>query len=199
MEKPVDMHPPIILGSSSSARKMLFERLLLPFTCCSPDIDEMELPNETPLQLVKRLTKQKSQKIAENLTDALVISADQVIVVNGSPISKPESYEQAVKQLRAESGQWVEALGGLGVLNVSTQQYQYTCVKTKVLFQSLTDERIHQYLTQDPQAIYCAGSLRVEALGISLLEKVSSEDPTALIGLPLIALCAMLRKEGVNV
>lgn len=184
----------IVLASSSPARKMLLERLLIPFETCSPEIDESLLADETPENLVARLTKEKGRVIGQKYPDAIVISSDQVIVVKGRAISKPETYEEAVNQLQAESGAWVQAFTGLGVLNTKTQEYEYRCVKTRVLFRELTLEHIKDYLRKDPQAIHCAGSLRVEALGITLLKKIESDDPTALIGLPLIVLTEILLK-----
>ena len=190
---------PIILASSSLARRMLLERLALPFQTIAPDIDESELPEEAPMNLVARLTKQKAKAVASNFPNSLVISADQVIVVQGQAISKPENKKTAIQQLMKQSGAWVTAYSGLGLLNTQTQHYQYACVATQVQFQTLTLARIEEYLAKEPTAIYCAGSLRVESLGISLLSTIHSDDPTALIGLPLIALCAMLREEGVQV
>ncbi len=187
----------LILASSSSARRMLLERLSLSFEAVSPDIDETPRLGETPEALVARLTKEKGEAVRKKYPRAIIISSDQVIVVKGEAISKPETREGATQQLLNESGEWVEALCGVGVLNTTTDDYQFACVKTRVLFQKLTLSQIENYLNKDPHAIHCAGSLRVEGLGISLLEKVESDDPTALIGLPLIMLTKMLRKEEV--
>lgn len=189
----------LILASSSLARRTSLEQLLIPFEWISPNIDETPLPDEAPTNLVERLTREKGRAAAKSYPEAFIISADQVIVVNGEAISKPEAYENAVHQLEMESGQWVEALSGIGLLNARTNQYHYACVITRVLFKHITREQIEKYLAKDPQALHCAGSLRVEASGISLLEKVHSDDPSALIGLPLIALCDMLAKEGFDV
>lgn len=189
----------IILASSSSARLMLMQRLLLLFEVATPDIDETQLENESPEALVARLTREKGLAVAKKYADHLIISADQVIVVRGKAISKPETREAAIEQLLAQSGECVEALSGIGLLNSATNHFQYACVKTQVVFQTLSLQQIEKYLNKDEQAYHCAGSLRVEALGISLLEKVSSEDPTALIGLPLIALIKMLRNEKVDI
>ncbi|MCD6046368.1 MAG: septum formation inhibitor Maf [Gammaproteobacteria bacterium] len=186
------MLPKIVLASSSPARKMLLERLQIPFETHAPNIDETPLLGETPEQLVTRLTQEKGRAVAKKFPEALIISSDQVIIVKGQVISKPETKEAAVVQLQEESGEWVESLTGLGLLNAKTNEYQYACVKTRVLFRELTQAMIDDYLAKDPQAIYCAGSLRVEALGIILLKKIESDDPTALIGLPLITLTEML-------
>jgi len=191
--------PSLILASSSKARNMLLQRLGLPFTCYSPDIDETEKPGESPLELVIRLTREKGLAVAKQFSEGLVISGDQVIVVDGEAISKPETREEAVRQLSKQSGKWVEAFAGVGLLNIETESYQFNCVQTRILFRKLTEEQIHKYLAKDEASYHCAGSLRVEALGISLLEKVHSDDPTALIGLPLIALTTMLQEEGVDV
>jgi septum formation protein len=191
------MLPKIVLASSSPARKMLLARLQIPFETHAPNIDETPLSGETPEQLVARLTQEKGKVIAKEFSDALIISSDQVIVVKGQVISKPETKEAAIAQLQEESGEWVESLTGLGLLNTKTNEYQYACVKTDVLFRELTQPMIEDYLAKDPQAIYCAGSLRVEALGIILLKKIESDDPTALIGLPLITLTEMLNSAAV--
>lgn len=190
---------PILLASSSPARRTLMASLLLPFARTAPDVDETALANETPTDLVARLTQKKAQAVSPHYVDHLIISADQVIVVEGMAISKPETKDAAVLQLLQQSGKWITAYSGIAVLNNATQHYQYACVMTQVKFQTLTLQRIEAYLNKEPQAIHCAGSLRVEALGISLLEKINSDDPTALIGLPLITLCEMLRKEGVEI
>ena len=182
----------LMLASSSAARKMLLERLQIPFKVVSPNIDETPQRNETPENLVARLTKEKGQAVAAQFPEARIISADQVIVVRGEAISKPTSKEEAVQQLLNESGQWVEALSGLGLLNTKTKDYHYACIKTRVLFRTLSYAQIEGYLAKEPSALQAAGSLKVEGLGISLLEKIESEDPTALIGLPLIALTKML-------
>ena len=189
----------LILASSSLARRTSLEQLGVPFECISPDIDETAFLNESPGALVERLTREKGSAVAKEFPGALIISADQVIVVNNEAISKPETYENAIRQLEMESGQWVEALAGVGLLNAKTNHYHYACVITRVLFKHLTRQCIERYLAKDPQALHCAGSLRVEASGISLLEKVHSDDPSALIGLPLIALSDMLAKEGFDV
>lgn len=186
----------LVLASSSSARRMLLERLQIPFEVASPDIDETPHLHESPQSLVDRLTREKGRAIQKRFPEHLIISADQVIVVRGEAISKPESKEDAVRQLLNESGQWIEALSGLGLLNAQTAQYQYVCVKTRVLFRKISLEEIEAYLAKEPSALLAAGSLKVEGLGISLLEKIETDDPTALIGLPLIALMNMLRSSG---
>lgn len=182
----------LILASSSTARRDLLARLQIPFECLSPNIDETPLDGETPSQLVERLSRAKGWTIATLHPKQWIISSDQVIVINGIPVSKPESHDDAVQQLQAASGQWVESLTGLAVLNPTTQEQYYDCVITRILFKTLTLAQIERYLQQD-QPYHCAGSLRVESLGISLLAKIHSDDPTALIGLPLIRLVDFLK------
>ena len=141
------------------------------------------------------MSRQKGLSLAASYPKHLIISSDQVIVIKGVPVSKPESHQAAVQQLQAASGDWVESLTGLALLNPTTGQQHYRVIPTRVLFKTLSLTQIEQYLQQD-QPYHCAGSLRVESLGISLLEKIHSDDPTALIGLPLICLVEFLSLEG---
>ncbi len=186
---------PLLLASSSTARHALLTRLQIPFDCVSPAIDESPFKGETPLALVERLSRQKGLAVAKDHPKHLIISSDQVIVIHGEPVSKPESHGEAIKQLQNASGTWVSSLTGLAVLNPQTQLQQYRCIPTQVLFKTLSLRQIEQYLQQD-QPYDCAGSLRVESLGIRLLEKIHSDDPTALIGLALIGLVEFLTNEG---
>lgn len=186
---------PLLLASSSTARQELLTRLQIPFNVVHPDIDETPKPQETPHALVERLSRQKGLRGAHLHPDHLIISSDQVIVIDGIPVSKPESHLEAVQQLQTASGHWVESLTGIAVLNPQTQRQQYRCIPTRVLFKRLSTLQIERYLRQD-QPYHCAGSLRVESLGISLLEQIDSKDPTALIGLPLICLVEFLTLEG---
>lgn len=181
----------LILASSSSARHELLSRLQIPFDVVVPDIDETALPDEAPHQLVERLSRAKGMKIANSRPTATIISSDQVIIIRGIALSKPESHEDAVGQLQAASGQWVESLTGLAFYRPETQEQHYCCVSTNILFKTLSLTQIETYLQQD-KPYHCAGSLRVEGLGIRLLDKIHSDDPTALIGLPLIRLCDFL-------
>ena len=186
---------PLLLASSSTARQQLLTRLQQPFVIAHPAIDETPQPLETPIALVERLSRAKGLKIAETVKDHLIISSDQVIVIAGHAVSKPESHVEAIHQLQAASGSWVESLTGLALFNPQTGKQHYQCVSTQVLFKPLSLSQIERYLQQD-QPYHCAGSLRVESLGISLLAKIVSDDPTALIGLPLIGLVDFLTLEA---
>lgn len=186
---------PLLLASSSPARRQLLQRLAWPFEVMSPDIDETPLAQESPATLVERLSRQKGLKAAETYPNHLIISSDQVIIIQGVAVSKPENHLDAVKQLQASSGQWVESLTGLAVWNPRTQTQQYACVPTQILFKALSLAQIEAYLHQD-QPYHCAGSLRIEGLGIRLVQKILSDDPTALIGLPLIRLVDFLNQAG---
>lgn len=181
----------LILASSSSARYELLSRLQIPFEVMVPDIDETPQQHETPAQLVERLSRAKGLKIAATRPDATIISSDQVIIIQNQAVSKPESHEEAVAQLQAASGQWVESLTGLACYRPDTGEQHYCCVSTNILFKTLSLAQIEGYLRQD-KPYHCAGSLRVEGLGIRLITKIHSDDPTALIGLPLISVCEFL-------
>jgi len=172
------------------------ERLQLSFTTSSPGIDETPGPGESPQALVTRLAQAKALKVAGTGTGALVIGSDQVAVLNGVIISKPGSHHNAVMQLQAASGQCVKFLTGLCLVNSSTGNRQTDCVMTDVYFRDLSDREIESYLKRE-QPYDCAGSFKSEQLGITLIAKMTSEDPSAIIGLPLIRLSEMLRNEGI--
>lgn len=173
------------------------ERLQLTFTSSNPDIDETPVTGETPAALVTRLAQAKALKVAASGSDLLVIGSDQVAVLNGSIVTKPGSHVNAVAQLRAASGQCVRFLTGICVVNSTTGNRQTDCVVTEVYFQDLSEQEIESYLLRE-QPYDCAGSFKSEQLGIALVKKMVGTDPSAIIGLPLIRLCDMLRKEGVN-
>lgn len=189
-------HQNIILASSSPARKMLMERLALPFTCASPNIDESAQANEQPADLVIRLAKEKAAVFASTHTDAIIIGVDQVGVLNGEILGKPMTHENAVRQLSKMSGKTIRFFIGVCVLDTKNNHQEVTLETFDVTFRSLTQSMIEHYLQNEP-ALHCAGSLQVEGLGIVLLEKLTGDDYTALIGLPLIRLSEMLRKLGV--
>jgi len=190
--------PQLVLASTSPFRRTLLERLGLPFETAAPDADETPLENETPTALVARLSEAKARAITPQFTDALIIGSDQVAVLDQQILGKPGNHENAVQQLRAASGQRVKFLTGLALLNTQTQHCHVKVVPFSVVFRSLNDEQIEQYLLQD-KPYNCAGSFKSEGLGISLFEKMEGDDPNALIGLPLIALISMLADEGVDV
>ncbi len=187
--------PKLILASTSPFRRELLERLNVPFEVESPETDETPLPDETPLSLVRRLAIAKASAIAANADDALVIGSDQVAIHGGEIVGKPHTHENAVAQLKAASGTVVRLLTGVAVINTREDRIQSDVIPFSVTFRTLDDLIIEQYLRAE-QPYGCAGSLKAEGLGIALLEKFDGDDPTALIGLPLIRVIEMLRSEG---
>lgn len=187
----------IVLASSSAYRKALVARLGLDCTAIAPGIDESALPQETPLQTALRLAEAKARQVARKHPAAVIIGSDQVAVLGSSAIGKPGSHEAAVRQLLAMSGKSVVFHTALCVLDAATGKLHLGNVPTTVHFRKLEPGQIERYLRMD-QPYDCAGSAKIESLGITLVEKVDSEDPTALIGLPLIALVSMLRQSGIE-
>ncbi|NNC98626.1 MAG: septum formation inhibitor Maf [Gammaproteobacteria bacterium] len=184
----------LVLASSSSFRKMLMERLLLPFETVNPNIDESALIGEEPANLVERLSIEKAKTVGLVYTNALVIGSDQVALHDGKIVGKPGTHEKAVEQLREASGSKVQLYTGLALMNTITKKIQSQVIPFAVHFRSLSEEVIEAYLHKE-KPYNCAGSLRAEGLGIALLERFDGDDPSALIGLPLIALVTMLEKE----
>lgn len=192
------MNQTLLLASSSIYRKELLSRLKLPFSCASPNIDETRRPGEPPGRMVMRLSEEKALALAEDYPDALIIGSDQCATLDEEVIGKPLTHENAVNQLRKASGRSVLYRTGLCLLNTKTGTRQVNEVLYEVKFRSLTAVQIERYLKAD--APYnCAGSIRSEALGISLFEFMRGDDPSALMGLPLIRLVDMLRQEGVDI
>ena len=187
----------LILGSSSPYRRELLERLRLPFTVVSPQIDETPLAGETPPDTALRLAVAKAGHIAQSHPDALIIGADQVATVNGEQIGKAGGFDKALAQLQAMRGQTVLFHSALCLYDAHNDTVDARNIITRATFRDLPDEELAAYLRIE-QPYDCAGSAKVEALGITILEKVESDDPTALIGLPLIALTDMLRTAGVD-
>ena len=185
----------LVLASSSVHRIALMERLRIPFRSQPPNIDESIMCGEEPAALVKRLALAKALEVAKSYPDALVIGSDEVAAVNGQVLNKPEDHAGAVKQLRMMSGQVVDFLTGICLVNSRTGQRQLDMVTVEVHFRELTDAGIHRYLDWD-KPYDCAGSFKSETAGITLVERISSDDNTALLGLPLISLQRMLRSEG---
>lgn len=192
------IQPLIILSSTSSARKSLLKRFLLPFQTFAPEVDETPLLNEKPEDLVIRLAELKARVAQITYPNAIVIGSDQVAIVNNTILGKPGTHEQAVKQLQRVSGQWVNFLTGLCLLNTKTQQIQIAGIPFLIQFRTLTLSQIENYLHRE-QPYHCAGSFRSEGLGIVLIEKIIAEDPTAIMGLPLIKLRQMFENQGINV
>jgi len=187
----------IILASSSPYRRALLNKLGLPFECDSPHIDETPRPDETPQQLVARLAEKKAQAVAGRHPDALVIASDQVAILNERILGKPHSHENAVKQLTEASGKHVLFLTSLALLNSASGAIQMDVIPFSVHFRRLSTTEIDHYLKKE-QPYHCAGSFKSEGLGITLFERLEGDDPNTLVGLPLICLGKMLRKEGVN-
>lgn len=190
-------HPRLVLASTSPYRRELLSRLQLPFATCAPDIDESALPEESPQATAERLSLLKARAVSDRFPDALIIGSDQVACQGSMRFGKPGSKDKAIAQLRMMSGKSIVFHTGLCLLNSGSSAYQLTSVATNVEFRPLTDPEIQRYLDKE-DALNCAGSARAEGLGIALLERLSGDDPNALIGLPLIALSRMLRAEGIS-
>jgi len=186
----------LVLGSTSPFRREILQRLGLPFDTAAPNVDEAQLPDESPQELVKRLSVAKAQAVASQFPDALIIGSDQVAVIDDDILGKPGNHDRAVEQLRRASGRSVNFYTGLCLYNSRTKQHQLDVVSFEVVFRKLTDRQIERYLQRE-QPYNCAGSFKSEALGITLFEAMRGDDPTALIGLPLIRLTSMLVEEGV--
>lgn len=189
--------PALILASTSRYRQELLARLRLPFTVESPGVDETAMPRETPCALARRLALAKARAVAERHPDALVIGSDQVAELDGQAMGKPGSHARAVEQLRAMSGRSVVFHTAVATLRLASGYSAQALVPVTVRLRRLGDSEIERYLRAE-QPYDCAGSAKVETLGIALVEAVESDDPTALVGLPLIRTCAMLRAGGLD-
>lgn len=187
----------LILGSTSPYRRQLMERLQYPFATAAPDIDETRRMGESARDMVLRLSLQKAQKVAEQHPDALIIGSDQCAVLNEQVIGKPGTHENAVQQLQNSSGETVYFLTGLCLYDSHDGSYQLDVVPFQVDFRELTKGEIDRYLRKD-QPYNCAGSFRSESLGITLFKRMTGDDPTALMGLPLIRLSEMLRQARIS-
>jgi len=188
---------PLILGSSSRYRRELLQRLRLPFSVEAPDLDESALPAEAPAALAQRLALAKAHAVAARHPDAVVIGSDQVADLDGEPIGKPGTHERAVAQLRRLRGRTVVFQTAVAVVCRATGYVGTALAPVTVRFRALTDAEIEHYLrTEEPYD--CAGSAKCETLGIALLDAIDSDDPTALVGLPLIRTCALLRAAGID-
>ena len=192
------MKPTLILASSSPFRQQLLTKFNLPFQSFSPDIDESPLVDETPEQLVTRLSEQKARVATKHFHEGLVIGSDQVAVFNNTILGKPHTKENAVAQLSSFSGHTVTFLTGLSVFDIQSDKAITTVVPFDVTFKTLTLEQINAYCDAE-QPYNCAGSFKSEGLGICLFEKLSGDDPNTLIGLPLITLTKVLAEFGVDV
>lgn len=189
--------PQLILASTSPYRRELLKKLEVPFQCAAPEVDELALPGESPRQLVLRLAQAKAMALAKRFPDHLIIGSDQVCVLGGKIAGKPHTEEKAHSQLREASGHVVTFYTGLALYNSANGHLQTECEPFDVHFRHLSDAEIHHYI-QKEQPLNCAGSFKSEGLGISLFERLDGRDPNTLVGLPLIALCKMLRNEQFN-
>jgi MAF protein len=189
---------PIVLGSTSEFRQSLLNKLGIDFVTAKPDCDETPLNNETPQQLVERLSVTKAKSLASQFSNHLIIGSDQVCVINGEIIGKPLNRANAIKQLSAQSGQRITFYTGLALYNSQTHNSQVIIEPFSVHFRDLTASQIERYVDAE-QPFYCAGSFKSEGLGIALFEKLEGDDPNTLIGLPLIRLIDLLEKEQVSV
>lgn len=186
---------PLILGSTSRYRQDLLKRLGLPFSVEAPGVDETPLPNEAPAALALRLALAKARAVAARHPEAVVIGSDQVADLHGLALGKPGSYERAVAQLRQMRGQTVQFQTALAVVCQATGMERGDLAVVNVVFRELSDAEIERYLRIE-QPYDCAGSAKSEGLGITLLDRIDNDDPTALVGLPLIRTARLLREAG---
>ncbi len=188
----------LVLASTSRYRRELLSRLLVPFEVLAPDVDETPLPGESPSATALRLSVLKAQAAAASWPDALIIGSDQVLMLGEAQLGKPGNYANAFAQLKAMQGRAMVFHTALTLLNSRTGRTQTRDVPTTVHIRRLSDAQIAAYLEKE-KPYDCAGSAKSESLGIALMERMDSADPTALIGLPLMALTGMLANEGVDV
>lgn len=185
----------LVLASTSAYRRQLLERFGLPFTVAGPNVDESPLPGESAVDLVQRLARSKADAVAQRHPKSLVIGSDQLALCGRDLLGKPGSGERAIAQLKSLSGQRVTFNTAVHVINTQTGADEGHLDVTTVHFRQLTDEEIKRYVSRD-KPYDCAGGFKVEALGISLFSRVESQDPTGLVGLPLIWLSGAMRRNG---
>ncbi|GAL59159.1 Maf-like protein YceF [Pseudescherichia vulneris NBRC 102420] len=187
----------IILASTSPYRRALLEKLGIAFECAAPDVDETPEPGESPRHLVLRLAQAKAQSLAERYPNHLIIGSDQVCVLDGEITGKPLTEEKAFQQLMKARGNIITFYTGLALYNSTTGHLQTECEPFDVHFRHLSEQEINDYLRKE-RPLNCAGSFKSEGLGIALFDRLEGRDPNTLVGLPLIALCQMLRREHAN-
>jgi septum formation protein len=197
-DRPSPSSRPLILGSTSRYRQELLSRLRIPFDTDSPRVDETPQPGEQPADLARRLALAKAREVARRHPSAVVIGSDQVADLHGEPLGKPGTHERAVAQLQRMRGETVVFQTALAVVCLDTGFEQVDLAPVSVVFRPLSDAEIEHYLRTE-QPYDCAGSAKSEGLGIALLERIDNDDPTALVGLPLIRTCRMIRAAGVHV
>ncbi len=188
----------IILGSTSRYRQELLSRLRVSFDTERPDVDETPLPGEAPAVLARRLALAKAREVSRRFPEAVVIGSDQVADLGGEPLGKPGTHDRAVAQLRRMRGQTVVFQTAVAVVCAATGFEQLDLAAVKVVFRDLDDQEIERYLRAE-EPYDCAGSAKSEGLGIALLSRIDNDDPSALVGLPLIRTCHMLRAAGVSI
>ncbi|EOC9225729.1 nucleoside triphosphate pyrophosphatase [Enterobacter hormaechei] len=189
--------PNLVLASTSPYRRMLLEKLGIPFECAAPEVDETPQPGESPRHLVTRLAKEKAQSLAVRYPAHLIIGSDQVCVLDGEITGKPHTEENACQQLLRARGSIVTFYTGLALYNSASGHLQTECEPFDVHFRHLSEQEIMDYVRRE-RPLNCAGSFKSEGLGIALFDKLDGRDPNTLVGLPLIALCQMLRREECN-
>ncbi|MNZ91957.1 Maf-like protein YceF [compost metagenome] len=189
--------PKLVLASTSPYRRTLLEKLGVPFECAAPITDETPQPAESPRHLVLRLAQEKAQSLANRFPNHLIIGSDQVCVLDGEITGKPHTEENARQQLMKARGSIVTFYTGLALYNSATGHLQTECEPFDVHFRHLSEQEIEDYVRRE-RPLNCAGSFKSEGLGIALFEKLDGRDPNTLVGLPLIALCQMLRRENAN-
>lgn len=189
--------PRLVLASTSQYRRQLLERFGQRFTVAAPDVDETALPGEMPVDLVARLARAKAEAVAHRHPNSIVIGSDQVALFGREIIGKPGNPERCIEQLKAFSGQRLSFHTAVHVIQSQSGSNEGHLDVTTVHFRKLSDDEIERYVARE-RPVNCAGGFKAEALGISLFERIDSQDPTALIGLPLIWLSAALRRAGMQ-
>ena len=185
----------LVLASTSPFRSELLSRLEIPFETANPQTDESPLPGETPENTALRLSEAKARAVAHLYPEALIIGSDQVAILEGQVFGKPGEHEKAVRQLQSMRGKTVNFYTGLCLFDAQTRTAQVCGIPTLVTFRNLSDAEIENYLHKE-KPYNCAGSAKSEGLGIAIITKMQGDDPNALIGLPLIALCDLLQRAG---
>ena len=187
----------VVLASSSTYRREALRRLEIRFESASPEVDETPLADESPEALVERLSLSKAKALRDEFPDAVIIGSDQIALHQGQILGKPGTVERAVAQLKAFSGKEVQFLTGLAVYSAETGESRYHLDTTFVQFRELEEEQIRAYIERE-MPLNCAGSFKSEGLGIVLFERIRNDDPSALIGLPLIATAELLQSFGIK-
>lgn len=192
------MSTQLVLASSSPYRKKLLKRLMIPFQCVAPDIDESAYPEEDIEHYIRRMTLFKATAVADQIeAPAIIIASDQSASFNGQIVGKPHTKDKAIEQLMSFSGNTVSFLTGVSVLNTETNTTDYKLAKYSVTFRQLERADVVRYIDKE-QPLDCAGSFKCEGLGVSLFKAMEGDDPTSLEGLPLIATCELLRRAGLD-